>query len=180
MPSLASAQTTATVVTDLHLRAGPGPGYDVITVMPGGQGVVLEGCLEDSNWCQVTFAGQTGWAYGTYMAFDVAGERVILAEARPRIDIPVITFETAVIGAPVDAIAGAALAVPPPPEHVRTYVFGQQIEPVVLGSEVVVGATIPASVVLRPIPDYDFHWTYVNQRRVLVDPGTRRVVHIVG
>jgi uncharacterized protein YraI len=192
VPSLAMAQTTAFVATDLNLRVGPGPGFEVITAMPAGQTIMVEGCLEGRNWCQVTFEGQTGWAYAAYLAMETTGERIIIAEAGPRIDVPIVTFDGAagvatgatvgaIVGGPIGAVAGAAIgAAVAPPEHVVTYVRERPIEPVLLEGEVVVGAALPEVVVLHPIPDYEYHFAYVNQRRVLVDPGTRQVVFILG
>jgi hypothetical protein len=56
--------------------------------------------------------------------------------------------------------------------------------PVVLGRPVVVGAVIPPTIVLKPVPPrYGFagyHWVAdPHGRRVLVEPQTRRVVRIV-
>ena len=62
---------------------------------------------------------------------------------------------------------------------VRTYVTGNQVEPVYLEGEVVVGATIPEPVVLTPVPDYDYPYAYVNGQPVFIDPATRQIVYIV-
>ncbi len=40
-------------VTDLNLRAGPGPQHEIIGVISADGSVDLEGCLEEGNWCKV-------------------------------------------------------------------------------------------------------------------------------
>lgn len=47
-----------------------------------------------------------------------------------------------------------------------------------LGGDVVVGAEVPADVTFQTIPDYEYRYTRINDRPVLVDPGTRRIVYI--
>lgn len=54
--SAAPGRTT----TDLHLRNGPGTGYEVITTMPEGARVNIRNCT--GSWCRVNFRGTSGWA----------------------------------------------------------------------------------------------------------------------
>lgn len=89
----------------------------------------------------------------------------------------------AAIGGPVGAIIGAGVgagvgATIDPPARVTTYVEREKVEPVRLRGEVVVGAGLPDVVTLHPVPDYEYHYAYVNGQRVLVDPGTRRIVYV--
>jgi uncharacterized protein YraI len=199
LPAAALAQT-ATVVTDLNLRIGPGPTYEIVTVAPGNEIVTIHGCNEAMTWCEVSFADQTGWAYAEYLAYEVDEEPMIVPEAATRVEIPTRTYDTqatgtvtgaaggaitgAIIGGPVGAaiggVAGATLggAISAPP-RVTTYVVEQPVDPVFLEGEVVVGATLPEPVVLHAVPDYEYQFAYVNHQRVLVDPGTREVVYIV-
>jgi hypothetical protein len=65
-----------------------------------------------------------------------------------------------------------------PPSTVRTYIASRPSEPVYLQGEVVRGATLPDTVALQPIPDYDYDYVYVNNQRVLVEPQSRRIVYI--
>ena len=88
------------------------------------------------------------------------------------------------IGAAVGGIAGAALgtAIDPPPEQVVTYVREQPVpaQPVMVQQEVVVGQPLPQTVVLTPVPEApQYAYTYVNERRVIVDPNTHTVVQVV-
>jgi len=43
---------------------------------------------------------------------------------------------------------------------------------------VVVGASLPQTVVLNNVPDYRYQYVYVNDTPVLVDPLTRRIVYV--
>ena len=45
---------------------------------------------------------------------------------------------------------------------------------------VVVGEPLPDTVVLRPVPRYtEYRYAVVNDRRVIVEPRTRRIVKII-
>jgi uncharacterized protein YraI len=83
------------------------------------------------------------------------------------------------LGAAVGGIAGAAIGgATTPPERVRTYVVENEVEPVLLEGEVVVGASLPEPVTLYPVPDYEYQYAIVNGQRVLIDPGTRTIVYV--
>ncbi|GGK31349.1 SH3 domain-containing protein [Salinarimonas ramus] len=56
----------AQVATDLNMRAGPGTGYGVVSVLPGGAVVDVEGCR--GSWCRVHYRGREGWASARYLA----------------------------------------------------------------------------------------------------------------
>jgi hypothetical protein len=62
---------------------------------------------------------------------------------------------------------------------VRTYVTSNQVDPVYLDGEVVVGASLPETVQLREIPDYEYRYVYVNGQPVLVEPQSRRIVYVM-
>jgi uncharacterized protein YraI len=88
------------------------------------------------------------------------------------------------VGAAVGGVAGAAGggvtgSIIDPNPAVRTYVEENPLQPVYLEGEVVVGATLPETVEVREIPDYEYRYVYVNGQPVLVEPGTNRVVYIV-
>jgi uncharacterized protein YraI len=182
VPGLAMAQS-AMVTTDLNMRAGPGPNHPVIAAMPEGEMVEIQGCLETRSWCQVSWGGQTGWAYADYLAMEVEGSRVVIREVGPQVEIPIVSGVLGAVGETVGNIVGGtveALAAPiTVPDRVRTFVVEREVEPVLLEGELVVGATLPEPVVLHPVPDFDYHFAVVNQQRVLVEPQTRRVVHII-
>lgn len=91
----------------------------------------------------------------------------------------------AVVGGPVGAVVGGAVgatvgAAAEPPVEVRTYVMKERRSSVRLEQDVVVGQPLPGSVVLYEVPDHKgYRYTVVNDRRVIVEPGTRKVVYIV-
>jgi hypothetical protein len=198
LASSAFAETTATAWTDLNLRAGPNTAYDIVSVIPASQSVVVEGCLEESNWCRVTYDNVDGWASGNYLTAMVEAP---IAANRERMAVKTITYEKknpdatvggaaagavagAVVGGPVGALIGAAIGMSAgnavtPEKRVTTYVRSNPVDPVYLDGEVVVGAGIPEAVTLSEVPDSEYYYAYVNGVPVLVEREQRRVVHIV-
>lgn len=92
----------------------------------------------------------------------------------------------AIVGGPVGAVVGGVAggvlgtAIDPPPAPVREYVVREAPPPsVVVERQVVVGEPIPETVELRRVPDYEYSYAVVNDRRVIVEPGSRRVVEII-
>lgn len=87
----------AEVSRDLNLRAGPGTNYQVLTTMPGGAVVEVEGCR--SGWCRLDYRGREGWASARYLGEPRAVRRGPPAHApaygyRERVrPAPGITFE---------------------------------------------------------------------------------------
>lgn len=76
----------------------------------------------------------------------------------------------------VGAAVGAGLEIP---NAVITAI--PRDEPsVVVQERVVVGEPLPDTVVLRPVPRYtEYRYAVVNDRRVIVEPRTRRIVKII-
>jgi uncharacterized protein YraI len=204
----AFGQSSATASADLNIRSGPGPNHAVTGFIPADGAVTVAGCIEGSMWCRVIYDGSEGWAYAEYLTVEHEGSRVVIAERRAEVGVPVVQREAvsaggaagstvgaaggaiagALIGGPVGAaiggVAGAAAggvtgSVIDPPSEVRTYVREQRIDTVYLEGEVVVGAGIPENVELRPVPDYEYHYVYINEVPVLVEPDTRRIVYVI-
>ncbi|APO67112.1 hypothetical protein IE4872_CH01465 [Rhizobium gallicum] len=66
------------------------------------------------------------------------------------------------------------------PGEVRTYVLEQQVPSVVYEGDVVVGTMLPETVEIHEVPDMDgYAYTVVNNRRVIVEPQTHRVIQIL-
>src|SRR5438093_1520465 len=187
LPVPSIAETVATALTDLNVRAGPGPEHAIIGLIRGTEKVVMIGCIEGSLWCHVKHRGQEGWAYSQYLATPSGGRRVIISETRDPA-IPTITYGvTTGAAAPPYAVSGALVARPlevatsvtvEPPAGVRTYVIENPVDPIYLNGEVVVGAGLPNTVRLSPVPNYDYNYVYVNRQPVLVEPTTRRIVYV--
>lgn len=203
----AYAQSAVVVTTDLNVRAGPGPQHQVLGVLGAGQSVNLDGCMEGSKWCIVAFEGGQGWVYSDYLTGDFGGTQVVLTERPANSSVRIVRRDEvdggatgAITGAATGAVAGAIIAGPvgaavgggagfvaggaagqaiDPPARVRTYVSSNQVDPVFLDGEVVVGAGLPETVVLREIPDYEYRYVYVNNQPVLVEPQSRRIVYVM-
>jgi hypothetical protein len=85
------------------------------------------------------------------------------------------------IGAAVGGTGGAAVgaAVDIPAAVIGT-ITGTPHPSVVVQEEVVVGRPLPRHVELYPVPQYrQYRYAVVNNHRVIVDPGTRRVLRII-
>ncbi|ESZ04139.1 MULTISPECIES: DUF1236 domain-containing protein [Mesorhizobium] len=182
MSGTALADTAVSAVADLNIRAGPGPQYPVIGVLAAGQSATLDGCIQNSKWCTIAEANGQGWIYSDYVTADFGGNEVVLTrrpadaditivEAPADVDDPDIYTGAIVAGEPIEPIRR-------PPAEVRTYIETNRVDPVYLEGEVVTGATLPDTVELREIPDYDYRYVYVNGQPALVDPGTRRIMYV--
>lgn len=181
---VAFADTPVSAVSDLNVRAGPGPQYPVSGVLKAGQPATLTGCLQDSKWCTIAEAGGQGWVYSDYVTADFSGTRVVVTQRPVDAGIAVVpppadvgqypsSYTAAIVpGEPVEVMDA-------PPDAVRTYVTEHSLEPVYLEGEVVTGSSLPDDVVLGEIPDYDYRYVYVNGQPALIDPATRRIVYVV-
>ncbi|MER8976901.1 MULTISPECIES: DUF1236 domain-containing protein [unclassified Mesorhizobium] len=184
MSGSALADTAVSAITDLNVRAGPGPQYPVIGVLAAGQSATLDGCIANSKWCTIAEANGQGWVYSDYVTADFGGSRVVLTQRPASADIAVVMppadsveYSDSYTGA---IVAGEAIEpIRRPPAEIRTYVRTHRLDPVYLEGEVVTGATLPDTVELREIPDYDYRYVYVNGQPALVDPGSRRIVYVV-
>lgn len=180
------AETAVSAATDLNVRAGPGPQYPVIGVIDAGQSTVLRGCLENSKWCSISDSGGEGWVYADYLVGDFGGQDIVLSQRPAGSDVVVVDPTAAggagdvviddTTGAIIAGVAGPAIE---PPGEVRSYVTSHRIEPVYLDGEVVVGGSLPDTVDLTEIPDYEYRYVYVNGQPVLVEPSSRRIVYVV-
>jgi len=66
------------------------------------------------------------------------------------------------------------------PDEVVTYVQRENVPSVTVTEDVRVGSTLPGSVQLRTIPRQEkFSFAVINNRRVIVEPSTRRIIRIV-
>ncbi|TCL74784.1 DUF1236 domain-containing protein [Rhizobium sp. BK251] len=188
---LARAEMVATTINDLNIRSGPGPQYPSAGLATRGSTAVLGGCIEGSRWCRIDVNGVRGWAYAQYLEVQQNGAPMIVEEHRADLGVPSVTYEQPdgmivssvqppVQPSPDDDLIGPVEEVDPitPPTTVRTYIDENPVDAVRLNGDVVVGATVPQTVTVRTIPDYQYSYMRVNDRPVLVDPGTRRIVYV--
>lgn len=67
-----------------------------------------------------------------------------------------------------------------PPDEVVTYVQRERIPSVQAPGEVVIGYTVPSTIELRTVPQYQsYSYAIINDRRVIVEPSTRRVIRVI-
>ncbi|EJW13161.1 putative exported Uncharacterized protein [Rhodovulum sp. PH10] len=86
----------------------------------------------------------------------------------------------AAVGAAAGAVGGAAnMVLGPPPAEVRTYVVKERSPSVRVEEHIAVGETLPPRVTLHKVPKHtSYSYAVVNNRHVVVDPRTRRVIEI--
>jgi uncharacterized protein YraI len=184
----AAAATIGTATTALNIRSGPGPQFPVIGAINTRGQAVINGCIQGSLWCQVSYGDIQGWVYSRYLATSVAGGPPVIVSRQPA-GAPLVTYQRPAMetlgsapppvpGAMIVEPAGEAALALTPPATVGAYVESHPVQPVTLNGEVVVGAGLPEDVALAPVPDYDYDYAYVNQVPVLVEPATRRIVYI--
>jgi hypothetical protein len=81
------------------------------------------------------------------------------------------------VGAIVGGTVGAAVQLP---AEVIGAVTGAPGRSVVVEERIVIGEPLPPRVVLVPVPQHrQYSYAIVNDRRVIVEPKTRRVIHII-
>lgn len=164
-PGAATAQQAVIANADLNVRSGPGDDYPVVDRIALDSEVLLLGCMEASEWCQVSYGNGEGWVSSDY-----------LLAAADEADMPVVIYEGPADGTIVGSVPGADYE---PAPQVRAYIRDNRYEPVYLEGEVAVGTSLPETVEVYEIPDYEYRYVYVNGQPVLVEPQTRRIVYIV-
>ena len=113
-------------------------------------------------------ASGSAWAQSTTATGAVNGARTGGAIAGPVGEI---------VGGTVGAAVGAAVEIP---NAVITSIPDDRVSSVTIQDRVVVGEPLPPAVEVRPVPGYsDYRYAVVNDRRLIVDPRTRRVIRII-
>jgi len=193
----AEANTMAVAWTDLNLRAGPGPAYPILGVIPATGSVEVMGCLEANDWCNVSYDGLAGWASGSYLTGEAgtvihldrttyAVETVVHDDEQEGAMLAVGTMGAIIgavvagpVGAAIGGAVGAGAGAAAVPDTVVTYVTTNPLDPIYLDGEVVVGAGIPETVVLSEVPDSTYYYAYINGVPVLVERSDRKIVYIL-
>ncbi len=81
------------------------------------------------------------------------------------------------IGGTVGAAVGLGLEIP---NAVITSIQGERAPSVVVRERVVVGEPLPPTVELRTVPNHtEYRYAVVNDRRVIVEPRTRKIIKII-
>ena len=82
----------AVVSRQVHLRAGPGPGYPIVAVLIPGTPVEVRGCLPNFAWCDVGVDTRRGWVHGTYLEAYARGDHARLPDIGTVLGIAIIGF----------------------------------------------------------------------------------------
>jgi hypothetical protein len=114
------------------------------------------------------FASGTAFAQSTTATGAVNGARTGGEVAGPVGEI---------VGGTVGAAVGAGLEIP---NAVITSIQDERAPSVTVRERVVVGEPLPETVELRPVPRYnEYRYAVVNDRRVIVEPRTRKIIKII-
>lgn len=91
---MAAAQAAPGFSTaNVNIRTGPDIDFPSVGVIPEGDDVDIRGCLRDESWCDVIWAGNRGWVYSEYLAFEQRGSYVPLPDIGPAaFSIPFVSF----------------------------------------------------------------------------------------
>ena len=89
--SVATAQEAVTV-KDVNLRAGPDRGYPLVSWIPGGTSVYVNGCLNDYRWCDVTAGYDRGWVYAQNLQYIYQGQPMTIYGNGQSLALPIVTF----------------------------------------------------------------------------------------
>ncbi len=183
----AQAQTPTVTASDIVMHDGPGQDFPEIGLITRGSHAMLNGCMEDSNWCLVEINGMEGWVFAQYLTIEEHGAPILVEEYRTYADIPVVTYETtaAITGSPPSPAPGDIMLGPvedvivvEPPEDVYLYIEQHRPETFRVENEVLLGAAVPSDITVQEVPDYEYDYVVINERPVLVDPQTRRIMYI--
>lgn len=206
----AYAQTArAVAATDLNIRSGPSPFYNVIGVIPGGTDVAIDGCLDAASWCKVQFDGLAGWSSSDYLAVGVDDIAVALTSRPATMTVNTVTYEDTAqtqadqntgatagatigvltayaLGGPIGGIiiggmlgAGVGAATVEPTETTVTYISQNPVETIYLDGEVVIGAGVPKEMPTYELPQPELRYLAVNGQTVVIDAETNTIVRVI-
>jgi hypothetical protein len=173
--------------------------FGVIGVIAVNAPVTVNGCITGSRWCQVDYGGVRGWAYSDYLATIYNGNQVKVGINTVALGLSTIPYSSAVAGiTPAPAVASPPTLqdVPPAavvgstnatvistpitlPAFVRTFVTNTPVTSAYFPGTLAIGTTLPPTIGILPVPQYQYMYAYVNGLPVLVDPTTRQIVYIV-
>lgn len=88
-----------------------------------------------------------------------------------------LLFGAATVGNAETVIETTGVA---PPDEVVTYVQRERVPSVQVEEEIVIGRPVPDTVEIRTVPRYQkYGYAVINNRRVILEPGTRRVIRVL-
>jgi len=98
--ALASAATAsyaqvAYTAKDVNVRAGPARDYPVVTRLPRGVALSVQGCLSGYHWCDIAVGRNRGWVYGGNIVYPYQGDNVPLLTYGSMIGVGIVAFSAA-------------------------------------------------------------------------------------
>ena len=92
IPAIAEA-AEGFATANVNMRSGPSTQYPAVTMIPVGVPLEINGCLNETPWCDVSFYGGRGWVAGQYIQATYQSRRVYVGPQYYRpLGIPTITF----------------------------------------------------------------------------------------
>ncbi|WP_037155297.1 SH3 domain-containing protein [Rhizobium freirei] len=92
LPAIAEA-AEGFATANVNMRSGPSTAYPAVTMIPVGAPLQINGCLNETPWCDVSFYGGRGWVAGRYIQATYQSRRIYVDRQYYRpLGIPTIVF----------------------------------------------------------------------------------------
>ncbi len=92
LPAVAEA-AEGFATANVNMRSGPSTAYPAVTMIPVGVSLQINGCLNDTPWCDVSFYGGRGWVAGQYIQTVYQSRRIYVGPQYYRpLGIPTVVF----------------------------------------------------------------------------------------
>lgn len=92
LPGAARAAVAVYTSASINLRSGPAPDYPRVTRLPAGVQVVVFGCLDGWDWCDIGWRGMRGWVFAGSLYSSYGGQRLFVDRYGPQLGFGVILF----------------------------------------------------------------------------------------
>jgi uncharacterized protein YraI len=158
---------------DVYMRAGPGTDYRVAATLRAGDRITVSQCTEPRSWCKVEDPDAPGWVYSGYVSLQTEDADPSQPASPPPQAAAIDNVTTGSI-APAEDASAVVL-----PDEVRRYVATHRPLSIRGAGDLAVGMRLPDDVRPLDIPGYHYQYVYIDERPVLVERSTRRVVHLV-
>ncbi|MBM7050405.1 MULTISPECIES: SH3 domain-containing protein [Rhizobium] len=92
LPAIAEA-AEGFATANVNMRSGPSTAYPAVTMIPVGVPLQINGCLNETPWCDVSFYGGRGWVAGRYIQATYQSRRIYVDPQYYRpLGIPTVVF----------------------------------------------------------------------------------------
>ena len=90
-PPAAAAQFVAYTTTSVNQRAGPGTDFPVLVTVPNRTRIVVYGCLQAVDWCDVEYRSR-GWMSADYIQAYYQGRYYPMARVAAQMNVGTVSF----------------------------------------------------------------------------------------